>query len=170
MDELTLHSRGRLLSSMAAINRAFNFHDYPAHVPTCICLTMKSFEQMKYFLRLGQLTDLAVYINRPMALANLTILEFFTKYHFTFKKPAASTEQYDISGKFPQIKKKVYISRWVKQTVRFVRLAMLYPQSGDIFYFRMLLRKRPITSEEDAYTFDGVKYASFQQCARVSGM
>jgi len=155
---------------MAALNRALNFNDYPAHEPTCLCLTMKSFDQMKYFLQLGQLTDLAVYIKRPISLASLTILEFYTTYHFTHTKPAATTEQYDISSKFQSIKKKVYISRWVKQSLRFVRLAMLYPQSGDIFYLRMILRKRAITSEADAYTHNGVSYASFQQCARESGM
>lgn len=169
MDEINLFSRGRVLSAMAAVNRAFNFNDYPAHDPSCICLTMKSFEQMKYFLRLGQLTDLAIYINRPIALANMTMLEFYTKYHYSYTKPAATTEQFEISGKFPDISKKIYIIRWIKQTERLVRLKMLYPQNGDIFFLRLILRKRAVTSESDAYKFNGVSYPTFQHCARASG-
>ena len=46
---------------------------------------------------------------------------------------------------------------------------MLYPQYGDIFYFRVILRQRPVHDEKDAYTHNGQRYASLQACAKAAG-
>ena len=46
---------------------------------------------------------------------------------------------------------------------------MVFPHNGEIYYLRTILRNRPVISQDDAYTCNGVKHSSLQACAKASG-
>ena len=165
VDEIAQYLNGRVLSAMSSVHRALGFHDYPKHEPTCISLSMKTIVQMHFFRYKNEMTDMAAYLYRPEELEELTMLAFFKQFHYGYKAPSNGT-YYTIT--IPNISKPVYIIRWIIETERLVRINMLYPTNGEAFWFRLLLRKRPVR-EENAFHYDGVEYGSLQATCRASG-
>jgi hypothetical protein len=168
VDEITRFVLGRVLTGMSCTNRVFNYEDYPKQEPTCLCITLKMPETMMYHLEHSGMNDMAAYFFRPEALLDMKLLDFFTEFHYTLKKPTSATVVwYEIQ--VPYIQKPVYIVAWIVDKVRFVRANMVYPHNGEIFYFRIIMRKRVVLSIEDLYMHDGETYTSLQACAEAAG-
>ena len=154
---------------MSAVNKVFGFPDYPAGEPTCIAINIKSFRDMESVLsQEKKMCDMAAYIYRPEALAQLKFSEFFAKYHYQKPKPTNDGEWYEII--VPHLSKPVYIVRWIRNPDRLCRIIMLFPQIGELFYLRVIMRARPIISEKDAKSFNGVVYTSYQLAAKAAGL
>jgi hypothetical protein len=50
------------------------------------------------------------------------------------------------------------------------RLEMLYVTAGESWYLRLIIKNTPIMSYDDALTFEGHVYATFQQAAIARGL
>ena len=82
-DEIKLFLYGRVLCSMAvaAMWHLFGYRDYPASEPAVVSFKVRTAAQLDDFFQRGQLTDLMVYYNRPVALHHLTLTQFWQLYN-----------------------------------------------------------------------------------------
>ena len=114
------------------------------------------------------------YIHRPAELHNLTFEKFFTQYHYTFAKPRSQTSQY-YEINVENIVKTIYIVQRPKPQDHLVRISMVFPDAGELWYLRLILRQRAITSWDDAYSWPRqglpghIKHSTFQDAARAAG-
>ena len=172
-DEINLYLRGRYLCSMDAMWRTLGYQTYPAPSPAVRCIDVKLPAQVEYFQNEAKLSDMLLYFHRPACLHHLTYSEFFTQYTEYTTRPARFTAA-DENIKYwalqidriPQIR---YLCERERPGDSIVRMSMLYPNAGEIWYLRLILLKRPCSSFEDALTFNGVQYPLFQLSAQKHG-
>jgi hypothetical protein len=114
----------------------------------------------------GEMTDMAIYFNRPPQYQHLKYTEFHRIYIYDTKLRAHA----EISGTFeeirvPGVNKTIFITKRCNEDANLVRMEMLYPSAGEIWYLRVILQNRPCSSYIDARTCNGVIYSSFQLSA-----
>jgi hypothetical protein len=165
VDEATLFLRGRILCSMDCTWRALGYSNYPAQQPSTKVISVMLRSQTDFFLDKGKATDMLIYMSRPEPLHDLKYEEFYKAWHYVYVKP--TSEYYELQ--FPTITKTIFIVKWIRSSVHLVRILMIYPNVGEAWYLRLILRKRPVTGWDDAYSINGSKYNSFQEAARNSG-
>jgi hypothetical protein len=176
IDEVQLFVRGRMLCSMDACHRALGYCNYPAQSPKTISVSIKLFTQMNYYLNANKVTDMLVYMNRPPVLHQLKFCEFFKSWHYQLKPPATNSRAQSHVINITGINKPIYIMTWIIQSDRYVRITMVHPNVGELWYLRLIMINRPIISENDAYCFPPIghplsfKYASFQGAALAAGL
>ena len=184
-DEINLYLRGRYLCSMDAMWRTLGYQTYPSPKPSVLSLDVKLPEQANFFLGEGKLTTIIEYFARPALLHHLKYTELFTEYvvipnklpsRFTEANRGVDFHELHIEG-YPQVKvrgvlqdRKVYLCKRVNPEANIVRMSMLYPSAGEIWYLRVLLLHRPCMSFEDARTHEGVVYPTFQMSAVMHGL
>lgn len=169
VDEIKLFIKGRLLCAMDATYRAFGFSNYPAQQPAVKLINVMLEDQVNFFLQKGKATDMLMYINRPQELQNLLFDQFFMEWQYKVKEPTSPNATY-FEICFPRQNKRFYIVKWSKETSHLVRINMIYPNAGEVWYLRLILRHRAIRNFKEAYMFDGVLYPTFQQSAEASGL
>jgi hypothetical protein len=98
---------------------------------------------------------------------SLTYTAFFKRFVIVRKKPT-STERFFRQLLMP-LSKPVYIVERAEPEKSIVRMEMLFPTSGDIFYLRIILLNRPVINFKDAFTWNGTVYKTFQQSAVAAG-
>ena len=188
-DEIQHFILGRVLCSMSVTWRLLGYQDYPAAEPPVCCYKVRSQEQIKFFFDDDTVTDILVYYNRPAAISHLKYTEFLTKYNMAQHLPQFYQNTPESKDNISQEKhyfridmilsstikfKYVYVP--VKKIARCIRIEMLYPTCGDIYYLRLILLRRAATSDIDVRTVPNVHgwgeptvYPSYQQAAIAQG-
>jgi hypothetical protein len=171
-DEINLYLRGRYMCSMDAMWRCSGFNTYPSPSPTVTTIHVKMPSDVTYFRKKGLLTDMDVYFNRPVALSALTYTKFFTEFLYN-KKLGARMSSVDenvnyFTMQMPQMTDPIYITRRMG-TRSLVRMLMLYPTAGEVWYLRVLLLNRPCKSFADALTYNDEICETFQRSALLHG-
>jgi len=104
--------------------------------------------------------------------------ELFSRYHATYTAPTQALLARGIDMSFllsAPGSKSQWLQRYVREPEHVVRIQMLYPSMGDIWYLRLILRKRPVMSWEDALSWPPTgehgsrKYVSYQLAAKAAG-
>jgi hypothetical protein len=162
VDEDAVFLRGRILCSMDCIWRALGFFNYPAQHPSTKLIVVMLKSQTDFFLEKCKATDMLIFMN------NLKYDEFFQEWHYVYIKPKTLTGNH-FEIQFSAIRKTIFIVKWIDSAKHLVRISILYPHAGEAWYQRLIYRSRAVTGWEDAYSFNGIKYASYQEAARHSG-
>ena len=111
-----------------------------------------------------------IYFSRPHQLYKYKYTEFFNKYVIANVLPARyknrpyllNEEYYEL--KLPHSSTVKYICQRKSPEKVIVRMEMCYINHGEIFYFRLILLKRPVINEIDALTDQhGIRHETFQQ-------
>jgi len=200
-DELNLYLRARMISSMDAAWRVMGYHTYPATNPSVTLVKVKTPEQQATYTdnidpkHEKKLTDLYVYFHRPQNIVfnttnypaleqdhqgknmdDLKYTEFFDLYTYDKRLPEWHKNRPDMNGiKWWQIeypnKLKTYVFKRQDPHRNIVRMQMLYPNIGELYWIRTLLLNRPSRSFEALRTSPGnVRHALFQECAQELGL
>jgi hypothetical protein len=166
-DEIKLHQRGRMLSSMQAMWYIMGYQNYPASQPSAKLIKVKLPHQVHDLLHDNKVCDLAVYFARPQdeeALRFLTYTELFEKfdYNTTVPKYAATSDKptYEV-----EVGGKTYFL-YETRSQHIVRMGMVPMVAGEIFWLRVLMSKLPAYSFDELRTVDGVRYRSFQEAVQ----
>ena len=187
-DEIKQYIYGRTLCAMAAAWRIFGYHDYPASEPPVASYKVRSKQQIEFLLNSGSVPELVVYYNRPSELHDLTYTDFLTQYNISNTLPLyyqrTSQNSYNNFGSekhyfivqiaLAETTKIIYVYIPVFKVSRCIRIEMLYQTAGDIYYLRLILLKKPATSDEDVRTVSlrhgSTVYDSYQQAAIAMGL
>jgi hypothetical protein len=188
-DEIQNFIYGRVMCSMSAFWRLCGYQDYPAAEPPVCCYKVRDGKQLKFFFDEDVVTDIAVYYNRHDAIVHLKYTEFLNKYNISDNLPLFYRNMANSEDDFMQekhyFKVDIYLSSCVKSKYvyvpvtkisRCIRIEMIYPTSGDIYYLRLILLHRAATSDVDVRTVSNVhgwgeptEYRSYQQAAIAQG-
>jgi len=182
-DEIKLYIRGRMMSSMEACWRILNYQTYPASTPAVSTIKLKTADQLAKIRELGKVSDFDVYLNRPPALLNLTFVNFFRNFDYTYDQPPRFADAIDLDimpspdGEFQcntmhfqhTVNKPVYLKR-LKESNRIIRLNPVPFNIGELWYMRLLLRNTFPTSIEHMYVANGYRYATFQEACVAHGL
>jgi len=183
-DEVKMFIYGRVMCSMAAFWRLYGYRDYPASEPPVISFKVRTGAQLQDFFQRGQITDLMVYYSRPSQLHLLTYSAFWEKYNahkflpkYYKDRPILQNQRFfQVIIPFATSSVTHFIYEPVNKIQRCVRIEMLYPTMGDIYYLRLILLKRAVLNDKDAHTFHPprgggapIVYLNYQQSALAHG-
>ena len=182
-DEIKLYLRGRIMSSMEACWRIFNYPTYPASDPPVSTIKLKTADQLQKIEEAGKVSDFDVYLNRPASLLNLTFVDFFKSFDYTYEEPrryhtsdnlalmpSADGELQCETVTFQHhVANPVYLKRLRAET-RIIRLNPVPFNSGELWYMRLLLRHTFPTSIAHMYTCNGQRYETFQEACVAHGL
>jgi hypothetical protein len=166
---------------MDAMSRGLGFHTYPKQEPSTISVAIKTKEQVGFYMKDSKLTDMGVYMmtRKIPALEDMSIREFFRLFYYSFKEPNFHTKVEGVDYFIlPYGRNKVtYLKQYVRNDLRVVRLEMLYPDVGEPYYLRVILKNRAINRGgwKDILSFppygepNSKLYGSYQAVARASG-
>jgi Helitron helicase-like domain at N-terminus len=178
--EEMIYLNGRFLCAMDAMGRALGFPTYPKQEPSTVSVSIKLKKQVEYYLGERKITDMTVYmLSRTIpVLEKFTIQEFFKTYYYSTKRP--NTER-KIEGVDYFIltygRNECYLKKYVRNDLRVVRLEMVYPEAGELYYLRVILKNRAINRGgwDDTYRSPpkgephSVLYTTYQAAARAAG-
>lgn len=172
-DDINLYLRGRYLCSMDAMWRLIRYQTYPSPIPGVGIIKAKLLEAVRYFMDDNKYTDMLIYFLRPRLLRNMTYTEVFNAYsvNSVLSRNYVATKIKDLDYfeiSCPFINKVTHLTKR-SCTKSITRMEMVYPNAGEIFYLRLILLNKPCTSFQDAKTFDGNEYPSFQLSALAHG-
>lgn len=180
-NEVEIYVNGRLLCANDAIGRGLGYPTYPASSPNCKSISVKTQSQAKFYATDNKSTDIQVYFTALTihpALRHYTMEKFYRDYHAEYKAPTASMiargEGFSYEITLEGAKKRQWVVKYVRDQDHIVRLEMLYPSMGDIWYLRLILRNRPVVDWEDAMSWppkgqdNSRVYVSYQQAAFAS--
>jgi len=112
--------------------------------------------------------DMEVYFNRPLDLEGLKYQEFFKFWNYSYTHPV-NAFCYEMEGLNLKRAKTIYL--FARQnTNRIVRLNNVYPNAGEIFFLRLIVRSIPVRSYVDILTIRGHFYDSYQEAAHARGL
>jgi hypothetical protein len=166
LDEQKLFIYGRTMSSMSVVWTLCGYQDYPAYEPAVCSFKVRSKEQLKHFYDMGQVTDLNIYYHRPLPLlASLKFADFMKKYKNSQELPKYYQNRPNKEGVgyhklYIQLKNKSpirYIYKPVRGVEGIIRIEMLFPSSGDIYYLRLILINRDLLNYYDAHTYQPLR-------------
>lgn len=86
-DEINQYLRGRIITSMDVMWRAFGFQTYPATSPFVRLVCCKLPMHIEILLKECKACDLLIYFRRPLCLNGLKFTEFYNIYDYDFKLP-----------------------------------------------------------------------------------
>lgn len=161
-DEINLHIRGRVLTSMDACWRTFGYQTYPKSDPPVKSVRVVGEEEMKSLRHENKICDLLVWFHRPEGLMDVRFAQFYGKYKRSFIPPSRNTVYYTITD-IPEFDKSVYITERADDVL--TRMKMIYISVGELFYLRTLLLYVCATSYQELKTFNGNTYSTFQEAA-----
>ena len=180
-DEINIFLRGRMLTSMDAMWRAFGYQTYPSPFPSVCLIKPKNPSEVIEWFNLGKLTDVYVYFKRPICLSQLKICEFFHLYDYKYILDDArfinNPNQYEEDGtlRYFQVEadgvlRNFFIFKRLHPEHSITRLNGVPTDAGEIFYIRFILREVAVSSFDDMLTINNVKYNSFQEAAFHRGL
>ena len=160
-DEISLHIRGQVISSMDSMWRVMGYATYPASHPSVIIVHAQLPETIKHFTSEGKVTDLYIYLNRPhvirtgpdeplptehnnKSMDELTYLEFFTIYCYSRKLRKSMQNKPREEGRtWWKVRLpngvEVFVVKRQRPDECIVRMNMLFASAGEIYYLRLLL-------------------------------
>jgi hypothetical protein len=158
-DEQGQYIRGRKLNSMECMWRGLGYQTYPATNPKVFTVKVQLQDYVDNFTRLKKLTSMAIYLNRPMALFDLRYIEFYQQYVMTRNRPTNDERRwFELTSMGNNYGAAVYI-RARKHTERvIVRLNVVMMGMGELYYLRLILMNKPISSYIDARTVNGMLF------------
>ena len=171
-DEILLYVRGRYLCSMDAMWRALKYQTYPSPNPTVNLIKAKLPQVTEHFAAQNMMTDMDTYFLRPPYLHALLYTEFHNQYTIRtvisvrFKANNLLGQDYFQLPR-PAGRKASFICK--RDTRCITRMQMIYPNAGELWYLRELLRHRPAVSFDDLKICEGIPYSTFQQSAFKHG-
>ena len=151
---------------MSVVWTLCGYQDYPASEPAVCSFKVRSKDQLKYFYNMDQVTDLNIYYHRPSPLLDsLKFADFMKKYNNSQVLPKyyqnrPLEEGVGYHKLYIHLKNKSpirYIYKPVKGVERIVRIEMLFPSSGDIYYLRLILINRAVLTDDDAHTYQPLR-------------
>jgi hypothetical protein len=170
-DEITLYLRGRYLCSTDAMWRTLGYQTYPSPKPAVRTIKAMMPEASGYFREKQKISDIEIYFARPASLHDLLYTEFnrqyIASYELTDRRRRDPESYYTLN--IPELKKELYLFRRHDSRTTLVRMEMLYPSAGEVWYLRQLLLKKAFTSFEDCKCCNGEQYYSFQSSALAHG-
>jgi hypothetical protein len=185
-DEITLHLRGRMMSSMQATWQVLKYPVYPASDPSVTTIFIKSEMDLVDLSRNHKLCDLSVYFNRPAALEEIKYIDFYKYFDYTYTEPARTRTHVPLSlepgddaelqcEQLPlpmsmNITKEVYLKRIFNDNEKIVRLNGVPLDSGEPFFFRLLLKNIPMRSHQDGKKIDYTRYRTYQEACLARGI
>jgi hypothetical protein len=165
----------------------FGFQTYPAMQPGVIEIKVKTAQQDMLLRSEGKVCDLSIYFNRPFGpvFDDLKYVDFFKVWDYGFEIPARfnaiGTSMNDPDSNIFSIncfvvctdkhnvpRRHIYIYKRVKETV-VVRLGMLYRNSGEIWFLRVLMLNKAGRSHDSFLVKDGEPFTTFQNSALAHG-
>ena len=156
-DEQGHYIRGRKLNSMECMWRGLGYQTYPATNPKVFTLKVQLQDYVDNFSRLGKLTSMAIYMNRPAQLFDLRYGDFFRQFIVTRKQPSNNeTRWFKLTTMSRQYGAEVYIKARKETDRVIVRLNMVMMGMGELYYLRLILMNKPISSCIDAKTVNGM--------------
>jgi hypothetical protein len=155
---------------MEAMWRVLGFKTYPAPTPAVYLIKVKLPCHDSSYTENGMMTDMSLYFHRPEVARNLKYAEFHEMYicRTTISRRAMSHRQPGLIA-IPGVTKTIYCTPRSPERKLIVRMEMLYPTAGEIWYLRTILLNRPCNNYLDARTFNGITYPSFQIAAVAQG-
>jgi hypothetical protein len=151
---------------MDAFSRATGKPNYPPQEPSTKTIQVKNRSQCKLYLSKGKVCDMEIYMHRPEELHYLKFEDFYKIWHYVDVQPKEDTEFYTLT--LAEVKKPRYLLKWTNISGHLVRINMMYPSAGDIYYLRIIIKNRAITSWEDALIVEGKAYKTYQDAARAA--
>ena len=165
---------GRFLCSMDAVTRILGFHTYPKSDPPVLTIKAKLESDVAYLLQQNLSCDFFVYLQRPFCLADLTYTQLFQSHRADVTLPnyvINSGEEYFEIGVPGQLNKPLFLYKRRDSLNLIVRMEMVYVNSGELWYLRIILLKYPIKSFVDGKTDkNGRLWETFQQRAISDGL
>ena len=165
-DEINLHIRGRVLTSMDAVWRTFGFQTYPQSDPTVQSVRVVGPEEMLSLTADDKACDLLVWFCRPLHLQDMKFTELYSHYTRSFTKPNAAHEYFTVL--MPNITRPVYLKRRTSKIL--TRMQMIYISVGEMHYLRTLLIHIVASSYEELKTHNGVLFDTFQEAAYANNI
>lgn len=187
-DEITLHLRGRMMSSMQATWQVLGYPVYPASDPSVTTIFTKSEMDLVELSRTRKLCDLSVYFNRPAALNNIKYIHFYKYFDYTYTQPGRPQTHVPLSLEpgadadnelqceqltLPtsmNITKAVYLKRISNENPKIVRLNGVPLDSGEPFFFRLLLKNIPMRKHLDGKFIDNTRFRTYQEACLARGI
>jgi hypothetical protein len=158
---------------MDAVTRILGYHTYPRSDPFVVTIKAKLESDILYLLAEKKGCDFYVYLQRPNLLAHLKYKDFFKLYRADAHLPnyvRDGEEQHFIIGQ-EDLKTPLHLYKRRDSTNLIVRVEMVYVNSGEIWYLRLILLSFPVKSYIDAKTdSSGRLWPSFQQRAISDGL
>jgi hypothetical protein len=187
INENEIYLNGRFLCAMDAMGRVLGYCNYPKQTPSTICVAVKQRCDVTFFKYKRKLCNMYVYMESRniLDLQHLKFAEFFKKYYYALKRPNPShvlnVDYYEI----PFHNKICYIKKFVNENRRLVRIETIFPDRGEPYYLRLILKHRAINggpqlpdnsgSWYDSYCHPPYgeegshKYSSYQAAAKAAG-
>ena len=173
-DEINLHIRAQVISSMDSMWRVMGYSTYPATHPSVIIVHAQTPETIQQYATDGKVTDLYVYLNRPQLIRTgtteplppehkgktmneLTYLEFYTIYCYSRKlrksKQNKPTDEGRLWWKLTLPNGvELFVTKRERPDECIVRMNMLYSSAGEVYYLRLLLNTYPTRTLKDFLT------------------
>ena len=167
-DEINLHIRAQVISSMDSMWRVMGYETYPATTPSVILVHAQLPQQMDKFVSEKKVTDLYVYFNRPKVIRtgpdeplpvehngksmdDLNFLEFFTIYCYSRTLRRTMRKKHTDEGRlWWQLTMPngvvIFVTKRQRPDQCIVRMNMLYSSAGEVYYLRLLLNHYPARS------------------------
>jgi hypothetical protein len=171
-DEITLYIRGRYLCSMDAMWRSLGYQTYPSSKPAVRTIKAILPKASENFRKKSKLTDLELYFCRPELLWHLKYTDFNREYIGYYE--ISAIRALDLNSYYilniQGLNRPLYLCKRSESHPTLVRMEMLYPQAGEVWYLRQLLLHKAFRSFEDVRTFDNIVYNTFQLSALMHGL
>ena len=128
---------------MSVVWTLCGYQDYPASEPAVCAFKVRSKEQLKQFYNQNEVTDLNIYYHRPLPLlVALKFADFMKKYnnsqvlpkHYQNRPNEEGVGYHKVYINLKNTSPIRYIYKPVRGVERVVRIEMLFPLSGDIYY------------------------------------
>lgn len=180
-DEIKQFAYGKMLCASDAAWRMFGFQNYPKSDPTTVLIKIKTTQQIEDIMSKNQLCDLIVYFNRLNSVLPLTsdiqheltlstYTQFFQKWIYKRTRPNIAIEFYEIRIPFRRSTTHLFIVRRRNNGKRVVvRMGTVYITTGEPWFLRLLLLRKPATSMDELRTVDGIRFSTFQDAAVKCG-
>ena len=158
---------------MDAVTRILGYQTYPRSDPPVLTIKAKLESDIEYLLQQKLSCDFFIYLERPESLKLLKYTELFRLYRADTNLPqyAQNNDEGYFEITHDALKKTIYLFKRQENARLIVRMEMVYVNSGEIWFLRLILLNFPITSYEHARTdLSGKTWQSFQQRAISDGL
>ena len=175
-DEIEAYVKGRYMCAMDAMWRTYGYQTYPSSIPAVNQIKVVLEDVAKDLLLHEKCCDLAVYFSRPIQLETYLYADMFNKYSWSYKlqkkyrdNPELLNIDYFVIN-VPSITKSIYVTLKINAKPSITRVGMLCILSGEIWYLREIMLQAAVRGYEDAKSFDGITYTTFQESALARGL
>jgi hypothetical protein len=165
-DEIGHYFRGRRLCAMDAVWRLLGFQTYPSSVPAVLAIKVRTEEFVELYAKdFKKYTDIEIYMKRQYNAdlwelsKNLTYKEFFSQFVYGYSPPTRAylvgnngAHHFIIVDTRTKKRPDVHVTkRSASRAAVVVRLTSVSRRSGELWYLRLILKNRAVSSFADCY-------------------